>query len=159
MKASLTLNPSEIAKTKAAIQKQFHGLKQPVQAAMAERYHEIVLGNLGIAGLDRPYAWPPLSNRSKVGRAYIQKVGRTYATLLETGALARAIKMDKATSDHAEVYQSTDSAPYAIEVQLGNPKKNLPPRLAFPMQPDGSARPWTLGQIKAAAERAVEAKL
>jgi homoaconitase/3-isopropylmalate dehydratase large subunit len=78
---------------------------------------------------------------------------------LETGALARAIKMDKATSDHAEVYQSNDGAPYATEVQIGNPAKHLPPRLAFPMNPDGSARPWTYGQIKAAAERAVEAKL
>ncbi len=55
-----------------------------IQQAMGEMFKDIVMSNFGPTGIDRPAPWPPLSDRSAIGRAYIRKVGRSFATLYET---------------------------------------------------------------------------
>ena len=136
----------------------FESVKQPVQAEMAHTFWDIVQSNLGEFGIDRPHTWPPLSNRSSVGRAYIRKVGRTFATLLETGALSQAIKWDGTQSDKATVSVSDSDCPYATRHQFGAPEHALPERPYFPIVGD-EVLPFTMDQVLESAANELDRAL
>jgi hypothetical protein len=154
MTLETTIDESSLRSMETGIVKTFEKIQQPVEEAMAKKFHQIVLLNLGQIGIDRPFQWDPLSDRSEIGREYIRKVGRTYATLLETGALQAAIHQDgnKVSVNDSEV-------PYAVEVQVGNPAKNLPPRPAFPIDSNGNALPFTQGELIRAAIQELDLQL
>ena len=137
----------------------FEKLRVPVQDAMSEQYLQIVQSNFGPSGIDRPWEWPPLSNRSKVGRDYIKKVGRTYATLYETGTLfSNALGRDSTNPEAATVtMRDTSAAPYATRHHYGTDL--LPARRVFPMQSDNSVTPDTARAVTEAAAQAVKEAL
>ena len=113
---------------------------EPVQDAMARRFHEMTLANFGIMGPDRPIDWAPLSWR------YAQKVGRSIATLVVDGTLKGAV--------HCEgnrVYISNAEVPYALIHQYGSKKHHMPPRPYFPIDQDGECMPYTYSQVMEAA--------
>lgn len=118
--------------------------KTPVQAAMGEKFFEIVRGNFGDVGVDRPFAWAPLSP------AYAKRMGREHATLYVTGALEGAIKFET-TEDAATVSVSNDDVPYATRHQYGEPSANLPARPYFPIETNGTPLSFTEGEVQAAA--------
>jgi len=113
-----------------------------VEHAMAVRFHELTLGNFGIAGVDRPIHWAPLSG------AYARKVHRQIATLYVTGALKNAIKVERNV-----VSVSNDDVPYALAHQYGYAKGGLPARPYFPIRANGSCMPYTFSQLVEAAEK------
>jgi hypothetical protein len=133
----------------------FGKLKQPAQDAMSEQYLQIVQSNFGPTGIDRPWPWDQLSDRSAIGRAYIKKVGRTYATLYETGALFNnSLSRDSSNPDAATVtMRDTSAAPYATRHHYG--AWPLPPRRVFPMRADGSVTADTGKAVTDAAQQAI----
>jgi phage gpG-like protein len=125
-----------------------------MQAAMAAAYVDVVAGNLGNTGVDRPFAWAPLSP------AYAKKMGRTHATLYVTGDLARAVKVDNSLAQHSTVSVSDDDVPYATAHQYGYPPHNLPARPYFPFDPTtGETTPFTLELVQQAAQDALDQHL
>lgn len=126
--------------------------RPPVQQGMAEQFRDIVMSNFGPTGVDRPYVWPPLSDRSEIGRAYIRQVGRSYATLFESGLMASAVR----TTD--ELFESTVSlsdqdCPYASKHHWGAP--GLPMRRVFPILTGGQVTPYTIKACLDAAQQIV----
>lgn len=150
MNIEATIDEASLKNATDGITRQFNEIELPIEEKMAEKFHQIVLLNLGAFGIDRPYEWQPLSDRSEIGRAYIRKVGRTFSTLFETGALQSVIRQDG-----NKVSVNDDVVPYAVEVQVGNPQKNLPPRLAFPIDSNGNAMPFTMSEVNRAAQEEV----
>ena len=132
----------------------FNRMTAQAQKAMTEAYYAVVQANFGPTGWDRPWEWAPLSDRSAVGRAYIQQVGRTYATLHLTGAMQNAVKMDPETGT---VSLSDSDVPYATRHHNG--AWPLPPRRVFPMRADGKATQRTLELVTQAAQVGVQAAL
>ena len=124
-------------------------LVEPVQADMASRYAEVVRGNFGREGVDRPAVWPPLSP------AYARKVNRTYATLYVSGALFDAVKVDAAAG---RVSASNADVPYATVHQTGG-GNNIPPRPYFPILDNGNPTEYAVAEVLDAAERAVRREL
>lgn len=158
MTCSLNIEPGSLEAMEGAVKAAFEAVKQPVQAAMAEQYLQVVQSNFGATGFDRPWEWDPLSDRSVRGRSYIQKVGRTYATLFETGALfSTALHSDSANPEAATV-SMTDSAeaPYATRHHYGDPSTNLPARRVFPMNADGTCTETTTGLVLDAAKQVIK---
>ena len=124
---------SEQEKLSAQLVGKFASIRNGVQLKMAERMKKITQDNLGIFGVDRPIEWAELSP------SYARKVGRTYATLLVTGKLRDAIKVDTANgAEGVKVAASNDDVPYARAHQLGYPPNNLPARPYFPMDRSGT---------------------
>jgi phage gpG-like protein len=155
-----TIDQSELDNCADEIAAQIRAAVPAVQAAMAEMYRDIVIGNLGPSGVDRPITWEPLSNRSAVGRAYIQKVGRTYATLYETGKLASAIRMDNSSVEQSTVSVSDEDCEYAVKHQYGFPPQNLPARPYFPFDPmTGETTPYTLAAMQQVAQETLNKEL
>src|ERR1039457_1607949 len=103
MTFSATISPESIASFSAAVKSRLEATRQPVQAAMAEQYFQVVQSNFGETGMDRPWEFQPLSDRSAVGRAYIMRVGRTYATLYDTGKMFSTVHMDGTNPEGASV--------------------------------------------------------
>lgn len=125
-------------------------VKQPVQGAMAEKYFEIVRSNFGQFGVDRPIEWAPLSDRSAIGREYIKKVGRTYATLFVTGQMESSVGFE-ANEERGRVFVDNSICDYAVQHQDGDPSRNLPPRPFFPLENDGSTTQFTQEKVTEAA--------
>lgn len=129
-----------------------------VQGAMAEVYHGIVISNLGPIGLDRPFPWAPLSNSAP--HFYASKVGRTFATLFETGKLASCIRWENTDPKEAVVSVSDDDVSYATAHQYGYEPTYLPARPYFPFDPNtGETTPYTLNAMKETAEQELAAAL
>lgn len=102
--------------------------------------------NFGASGVDRPWAWAPLSP------AYAKKVGRSYATLVVTGALRNSVKKTEG-QDCAVVSMSDSDVPYATRHHRGS--GNLPARRVFPLNEDGSPTAGVQEAVAAAAQKAV----
>ena len=154
------IDESELARCESEIAEQIRAAVPVVQAAMAEMYRDIVIGNLGPSGVDRPITWEPLSNRSTVGRAYIKQVGRSYATLYETGKLASAIRMDNSSVEQSTVSVSDEDCEYAVKHQYGFPPQNLPARPYFPFDPQTvETTPYTLDAMRQVAEETLAKEL
>ena len=131
MNISLQLDERTLTQT---VERQIVDVQQPVQQAMAEQFRDIVMSNFGETGLDRPAPWPPLSDRSAIGRAYIRKVGRTYATLYLTGAMAGAVRQTDGPDGSSVSLSDTDVA-YATRHHDG---QGVPKRRVFPILDDGN---------------------
>lgn len=149
---NIALNLDERALTSILTAK-LDDVQLPVQQGMAEQFKDIVMSNFGPTGVDRPAVWPPLSDRSEVGRAYIKKVGRTFATLYETGAMAGAVrKTDELFA--SEVSLSDSDCPYASRHHTGTTK--LPRRRVFPIRDDESITPYSKEAVMDAAKQVVQ---
>ncbi len=131
MNFSLTLNEAELADT---ITSHLTAVVPAVQHGMAEMFKDVVMSNFGQTGIDRPEPWPPLSDRSEIGRAYIRKVGRTFSTLYETGLMASAVRQTD-SPDGSSVSLSDQDCPYATRHHEGT--EILPRRRVFPILDDG----------------------
>lgn len=129
----------------AQITQAFAKVKSPVQFTMAQRFRDLTLANFGIAGVDRPVAWPPLTY------AYAQKMKREYASLFVTGRLHDAIQVGGSEGDSTTVSVSNSSVPYATVHQYGG-GNNIPARPYFPMDKQGNVMPYTFGEVVAAAQ-------
>jgi len=122
-----------------------------VNAAMGKRFYELVQGNFGIAGVDRPMHWAPLSP------AYARKVGRTIATLDLTGNLRSAIMVGGTEGESVTVSVSDGMIPYASVHQTGGTR--MPQRPYFPIDDDGEVMPYTASEVVAAASKALGEEL
>src|SRR5574343_1931252 len=105
------IDPSAVAQLSRDMQDELEFAAMGMQAAMAAAYVDVVASNLGESGVDRPFAWAPLSP------AYAKKVGRTHATLYVTGELARAVKVDDSLAQHSTVSVSDSDCSYAVAHQ------------------------------------------
>jgi phage gpG-like protein len=155
MSYELSIPASSMTQFENRLATRLEEVKQPVQGAMAEKYFEIVRSNFGQFGVDRPIEWAPLSDRSEIGRAYIRKVGRTYATLFVTGKLESSVSFD-ANEDRGRVYVDNSVCDYAVENQYGNPARNLPPRPFFPLTENGETSEFTQEKVTEAARGELE---
>lgn len=122
-----------------------------VNAAMDQRFYDLVQGNFGIAGVDRPMAWAPLSP------AYAKKVGREIATLDLTGALRSAIMVGGPEGESITVSVSDSSVPYATVHQNGSYR--MPKRPYFPIDDQGKVLDYTASQVVEAAQKALQGEL
>ena len=150
MTIEANMDPSAVAALSRDMQDELEFAAMGMQAAMAAAYVDVVASNLGATGVDRPFAWEPLSP------GYAAKMGRKYATLYVTGDLARAVKVDNSLVHCSTVSVSDDDVPYATAHQYGYPPHNLPARPYFPFDPaTGETTPYTLNAVKEAAEQAL----
>jgi len=134
----------------AEITAKLAGVKVPVQMAMGEQMRDIVMSNFGATGVDRPEPWPPLSDRSEVGRAYIRKVGRSFATLYETGAMAGAVR-ETDELDGSKISLSDSDCPYATKHHEGT--NIMPRRRVFPIRNDGTITDYSKEAVIDAAKQ------
>ncbi len=147
MMIEATMDQSEVNALSEHVQDQIEFAAMRVQAAMAAAYVDVIASNLGPWGIDRPFPWEPLSP------GYAKKVGRKFATLYDTGAMARAVKTDNSKAYASEVSISDGDVPYATAHQYGYPPNNLPARPYFPFNPQtGETTPFTLELVRQAAE-------
>jgi phage gpG-like protein len=130
------------------IEQSISRVRPAVNQAMAERFIELVHGNMGFAGADRPMAWAPLSPN------YARKVGREVATLILTGALKDSIRSGGFEGDSVEVSVSDADVPYASIHQSGGTR--MPKRPYFPIDDSGQVLPWSASQVAEAAQKAIE---
>jgi len=121
-------------------------IRQPVQSAMADAYCGVVLENFGASGVDRPWAWAPLSP------SYAKKVGRSYATLVVSGALKNSVKKTDGR-ECSTVSMSDSDVSYATRHHHGG--GNLPARRVFPIREDGSSTPGVVEAIVGVAQQKV----
>lgn len=129
----------------------FEEIKPEVHRAMGKRFFDLVQGNFGIAGVDRPMHWAPLSP------SYAKKVGREIATLDLTGALRSAILIGGAEGESITVSVSDSSVPYATVHQTGSIR--MPKRPYFPIDDQGEVLPYTTSEVVQAATDALEREL
>lgn len=154
MMIEATMDQSDVNALSEHVQDQIEFAAMRVQAAMAAAYVDVIASNLGSWGIDRPLPWAPLSP------GYAKKVGRKFATLYETGAMARAVKTDNSKAYASEVSISEGDCPYALAHQFGYPPHNLPARPYFPFDPTtGETTPYTLGLMREVAQEELAAAL
>ncbi len=139
-------NSQDLLDMGAEVERHFESIKLEVQAAMAAAFYEIVMGNFGTIGTDRPWDWSPLSP------AYARKVGRSYATLHVTGALQASVKQDATSPDAASVSMSDADVPYATAHHYGVPGRNLPARRVFPLDLAGHVTQFSSDYVVDAAK-------
>jgi len=125
-------------------------IKVGCQNAMATAFKITAQNNLGLDGEDRPTEWPDLSS-SERGLKYQKKVGRSIATLYETGALHDSIVVDE--SDQSESSAVVCESEYGYAQQNGDETTGLPARPFFPIVGD-ELTPYTEAKcIEAAQDR------
>jgi phage gpG-like protein len=109
-------------------------IRRGCQSAMARAFCQTAQNNLGEPpGEDRPTVWPDLSS-SERGLKYQKRVGRSIATLYETGALSESIVVDEsAQPESASVVCESE---YGYAHQFGDSNTFLPARPFFPMVGD-----------------------
>lgn len=123
-------------------------IKVGCQSAMAAAFKVTAQNNLGFEGEDRPLPWPDLSN-SERGRKYQKQVGRSVATLYETGALHDSIHVDE--SAQPEAASVVCGSEYGADHQFGDESRGLPARPFFPML-DGEVTEYTSAKCLEAAQ-------
>lgn len=147
IEVQLEVDETEVSRLATQLEDAVEQARPRVQAAMAEAYYDVVYGNIGDVGVDRPLFWPPLSKH------YAEKVNRSHATLFVSGQLLNAIKLDTSSDEQSTVSVSDQDCPYAVAHQYGYPPKNLPARPYFPFDPStGETTPFTMMAVQAAAE-------
>lgn len=148
----LTISQQELNAMGSAIGKQLWAIRSNVQLRMAIAFEEIVLGNFGFLGIDRPDEWPPLSP------AYAKKVNRTWATLQVDGTLRAAVNVDNSNLDFGKVSVKDSDVPYATVHQYGG-GNNVPARPYFPMDTNGVITDYTQNYVREAAIQALREEL
>jgi phage gpG-like protein len=150
IEVELEVDQSEVSLLASSLEAAVEEARPAVQSAMAEAYYDVVYGNIGEAGVDRPIFWPPLSKR------YADKMSRSHATLFVNGQLLNAIKLDNSSDEQSTVSVSDQDCPYAVAHQYGYPPRNLPARPYFPFDPQtGETTAFTMALVQAAAEFAL----
>lgn len=149
----------------AAVERRLDAAQAAGRAAMTLAFHGVVDANFGSTGFDRPFQWMPLSDTPS-GRRYQRRVGRSFATLLETGALKGTLRADEAAGEVSMA--NTGTVRYAVAHHHGNPpnfgwvargRGELPARRVFPLDPSTEqVTPRTAALVtRAAADAAREA--
>lgn len=151
MNATLTVSESELAAVGAAVERRMELAREAGLRAMRDRFYDIVAGNFGLAGAERPWAWEPLSP------AYARKVGRPYATLFVTGALKASLMKGGTFGESTTVEMANSSVPYVTAHHDGSPAGNrshpgLPARRVFPLDENDQVTEWARAEVLAAAE-------
>ncbi len=154
MTITAIISQSDLAAFEQATEAQIMAAKVKAEDAMMEAFYGAVEANFGAGGLDRPWEWAPLSDRSPRGRAYILKVGRSYATLYVTGALAASIKKTPSSGDGASVSMDNSEVSYATRHHTGDSENSLPARRVFPIDINGECLPYTEAVVLNAAREA-----
>lgn len=126
----------------------FEEIKVGVQLAMATAFKLTAQNNLGLDGEDRPTPWPPLSS-SERGLKYQKQVGRSVATLYETGELHDSIVVDE--SGQPEMASVVCESEYGYDQQNGNDSTGLPARPFFPIIGE-ELTPYTAAKCLEAAQ-------
>ena len=147
---NITISPEAFKGLEGSLEEIFNRVKQPVQNAMADVFHQTVMANFGQSGLDRPWEWADLEP------GYAKKVHRTYATLYVDGKLASAVKVEYG-ENCASVSISKDDVVYALIHQFGgqagkNHAATIPARPYFPIDERGQIMPYTLKSCLEIAE-------
>jgi phage gpG-like protein len=122
------------------------------QSAMATAFKITAQNNLGESGEDRPFPWKYLSNSPR-GLKYQKQVGRSIATLYETGALHDSIVVDE--SNQPESASVVCESEYGYAHQYGDSDTYLPARAFFPMVND-EVTPYTEAKCLEAAQDRLE---
>ena len=151
MNVQISIPVTDLNQFASGLESAFDELKPIVHEAMGKRFYALVQGNFGIAGVDRPMTWAPLSP------AYARKVGREIATLHLSGALRDAIMIGGFEGESVTVSVSDSSVPYATVHQTGSAR--MPKRPYFPIDDNGEVMPYTAGEVKQAAQDALEREL
>lgn len=151
MRIELNINDRDLVSVQTGLEAAIEEVRPVVLEAMGDRTKELVLGNFGIAGADRPMAWAPLSP------AYAKKVGREIATLKLSGALIDSIKQGGSEGESVTVSVSDSDIPYASVHQTGG--RRMPKRPYFPIDDSGKVLDWSKSQIVEAAQNALEREL
>lgn len=150
MQITVGIEQADIDAMSEDLAREIYAARQEIQGAMGEKYFEVVRGNFGDVGLDRPITWLPLS------WSYAQRVGRLHATLYVTGRLEQAVKFDNSSPEECVISVSKSDVPYALAHQYGYELSNLPPRPYFPFSPvTGETMPLTLQLITEAGNEAL----
>lgn len=162
MNFSITIPPGQLASFESSLREKVEAARQPVQSAMADAMHGIVLANFGSTGFMRPWDWQALSP------AYARKVGRTFATLFVTGALKDTVRKD-ASGDSASVSMANNGlVSYALAHHHGNPGNfgttqagsgELPARRVFPLDEADQVLPEAVEMVTEAARKAAQEAL
>lgn len=152
MSVQFNVDPATIQGFERETMQRFEAARPAALAAMGSRLHELVLANFGIAGVDRPADWAPLSPD------YARKVGRQIATLHVSGALKDAVKVGGSEGDSITVSVSDSDVPYATVHQHGG-GNNIPARPYFPVDESGEVMPYTAGEVRAAGVAALKEAL
>lgn len=151
MKVEMSVSRQELTGLESFLAEAFDSCRPALLDAMSGRFLEVVHGNFGIAGVDRPNQWAPLSP------AYAKKVGREIATLRLTGALEAAIVRGGFEGDSVTVSVSNSDVPYATVHQTGSTR--MPKRPYFPIDDQGEVLDWTRGQVIESAQEALGREL
>jgi hypothetical protein len=141
---TLEVTPQYLGLLATQVANRLEDIRPGIEAAMAERFFEIVRSNFGDFGVDRPIEWAPLTSR------YAKKVGRDNATLFITGKLESAVHMETGP-DGGRVFISSDEAPSALAHQYGYAPNGIPPRPYFPITESGGITWFTQMQVEEAA--------
>jgi len=125
-----------------------------IQNNMAIPLADIIFNNFGYSGQDRPVEWPALS------KSYAKSYhgGDQTPTLILSGDLQSATKIDPSNGEYARVYNDNE---YAADHQWGIPGK-LHARPFFPLygdENDAQLTPFTESEIMSAANMEIEAIL
>lgn len=148
MTFSFSIDSASLAQMGADLEARFSAVQPQVEAWMAGRYYQVVMSNFGPTGIDRPWAWRPLSQK------YAEIVGRTYATLLLSPAEATklgavpGLLMQSVHLDGSTVSMSDEDCPYAFKHHAG---QEVPARRVFPMDTQGNVTPLTAREVEDAA--------
>lgn len=145
MRVQFNVSPGEDTRFADFLHDMIAEQRPAVNEAMGRRFYEMVQGNFGVAGVDRPMAWAPLSP------AYAKKVGREIATLDLTGALRSAVMIGGFEGESVTVSVSDSDVPYATVHQNGSWR--MPKRPYFPIDDTGKVLPYTESQVVEAAQK------
>lgn len=139
-----------------------------IHQAMATRYREIVRGNFGYTGIDRPTPWKQLSGRyrnwlANTGRAGRVDIARGIATLIRSGRLFGSIS---AKWDSNKGTVGSYNVPYANIQQFGGVSRTsfdgkpitIPPRPFFPFFASGNPTSYAQSEMTRVAIKAAKFK-
>lgn len=140
------IDEASLRNAETGIVKEFEKVRSGIEQAMAEKFFEIVRSNFGVAGVDRPTEWAPLTE------SYSRRMRRDYATLFVTGRLEQGVKMET-LPDGSRVFISDSDVSYSLSQQYGSSKNNLPARPYFPIDAEGNVTPFTLDEVTEASNQ------
>jgi phage gpG-like protein len=131
----------------------FQSLKDKVSAdarrellfQMINEIRFITQQNFGASGIDRPQPWQILS----LNYAWEKKKGDRTPTLMLKGDLIRGFRT--AITDNSATL--TNVVPYAEQHEHGEPWKNLPKRMYYPINEDGSLTPFAEKSLEEVAQK------
>lgn len=98
-------------------------IQRQLLGVMAAKFKQITIENFGYSGKARSQEWKALS-KTKSGKKYQRKVGRSVATLEYDEDLFRSFRVS-VMPDYSEVSSTSD---YAATHQFGDEDRNIPAR-------------------------------